>query len=626
MGSPKIWLAAVLLGVAGCAVVTEPVTDKIAQERAEADKAVLFAGQEALDHPVTLYEAMARAVKFNLDQRLKLMEEALAHGEFELARLDLLPLMDARAERLGRNNDSGGGSASFDGSPTDETGSTSTTRWTNNLSVGAVWNLLDFGISYVRAQQSSDRAWIARERRRKAINDTIQNVRWAYWRAVGAAYARKDLEKLLEKTRSVLKRSREMEEAGIQNPQEALAFQRGLMEVERRLLDLRREVWNAKTELGVLMNVKPGTVFRVALPMGGALTMPRFEQPVTVLEDLALVRRPELREEDYQKRITAGEVKQAYLSFLPGLELSSTYNRSSNQLLTHQHWLEYGAQISLNLKNIVSAPMKLEVANAQIDMGEMRRLALSMAAITQVNLAHGNYRMSREDFQLAERLAEVNKRLLTSVEGSAKASAQGEFELVRQSAMELSARMRKFTVYAQMQQALGRLMAAAGLDPLPPEVPSRAVDDLADAIQTNLARLDTGSVPTVPPPPPPEPATAAKKGGHGFNLIADAPPAQKTTLALPLRRKGVIDNRRVMDRDPHRERVVRPPNVEGAAPPASPLKKNFGKKPRAPLWVIPSSRAGKQQIVKKEAPPTPMEAWWKKVTTPDSGWSRDWRW
>ncbi|WP_185076739.1 TolC family protein, partial [Pseudomonas frederiksbergensis] len=49
-----------------------------------------------------------------------------------------------------------------------------------------VWNVLDFGVSYISAKQQGDQRLIVQERRRKVINTIVQDVRSAYWRAVAA--------------------------------------------------------------------------------------------------------------------------------------------------------------------------------------------------------------------------------------------------------------------------------------------------------------------------------------------------------------------------------------------------------------------------------------------------------
>ena len=57
---------------------------------------------------------MARAVKYNLEARLKLMEEAMAQRQVDLASFDMLPRMALSAGYAGRSNVSASSSQSVE--------------------------------------------------------------------------------------------------------------------------------------------------------------------------------------------------------------------------------------------------------------------------------------------------------------------------------------------------------------------------------------------------------------------------------------------------------------------------------------------------------------------------------
>ena len=105
------------------------------------------------------------------------------------------------------------------------------------------------------------------------------------------------------------------------------------------------------------------------------------------MESLALTARPELREEDYRKRITAQEARKALLRMLPGIELNAGANYDSNKYLDNQSWADAGLQVSWNLFSVFSGPAARRYAEGQMDLGDLRRLALSVAVITQVQTA-----------------------------------------------------------------------------------------------------------------------------------------------------------------------------------------------------------------------------------------------
>jgi len=105
---------------------------------------------------------MARALKYNLDFRVGVMEEALAQRQLDLSRFDLLPELVLESGYAGRDKFNGASSRSLiTGQQSVET-STSSDRDIISARLGLTWNVLDFGLSYVRAQQQADRVMIAR--------------------------------------------------------------------------------------------------------------------------------------------------------------------------------------------------------------------------------------------------------------------------------------------------------------------------------------------------------------------------------------------------------------------------------------------------------------------------------
>ncbi len=60
-----------VLLVTGCTIIPAPLTQEEIQQRVQADLKELTQFQEPVAKPITLYEAMARAVKFNLKARVQ---------------------------------------------------------------------------------------------------------------------------------------------------------------------------------------------------------------------------------------------------------------------------------------------------------------------------------------------------------------------------------------------------------------------------------------------------------------------------------------------------------------------------------------------------------------------------
>ena len=69
------------------------------------DRERMYLDQEPVRAPLTLEEAAARAIKYNLDYRLQLMESALQQGVLEVSQFDMLPRLTASAGYVTRDNE-----------------------------------------------------------------------------------------------------------------------------------------------------------------------------------------------------------------------------------------------------------------------------------------------------------------------------------------------------------------------------------------------------------------------------------------------------------------------------------------------------------------------------------------
>jgi outer membrane protein TolC len=479
--------------LAGCAVTPQPLTKQDVRERHAADQQFLFKGQEPIAGPIDLNTAIARALKYNLDYRLKLMERALAEGLWDVSRYDMLPRLVASAGYTTRSNEAGGTSVSIiDGSET-LSPSTSVERSRFLANAEFSWNLLDLGVSYYRAKQLADETLISEERRRRVIQNIVQDVRAAYWRAAGAQRLSRETDVLLERVRGALEKSRQAESQGLMPPTQALAYQRALLDATTLLNIRRQELAFSKRELAALMNVPPGTDF--ALAEEAELALPRPPANLDELDTIALTNRPELREEDYRKRISVAETRRAILSLLPGISIDAGYRYDSNKYLYNQSWAEGGVNIFMNLLRLVAYPAVEKTNEARLKADDARRMALSMAVITQLRVAVQRYELSLVDLELADDAAKVDDRLAQYARAAVTTRVDTELEVVRTEARAMIARYQRYASYATAQVSYARIMNSLGLDVLPEEVTSDDVKTLAGAVRTSFVELERGTFP-----------------------------------------------------------------------------------------------------------------------------------
>lgn len=485
------WLAALPVALGACSVQTERLTLEEHVQGAQADLAELFAEQEPVTAPIGLYEAMARAIRHNLDSRLRAMEEALAQDQVDVAQFDLLPQIGGSFGVEGRSNTDASSSESIRTGRQSLEPSTSREDVRDVGDVRAVWNILDFGVSYYAARQASDRAKIAAERQRRVVHEIIQDVRSAYWRAVAAERLLGRIDPLMQRVERALADAARIEALRLQSPMDALAYQRSLLDTMRQLQALRGDLTLAKTELAALMNMPPRGDFEVEIPQQDDFRALDIAMLPEQLELMALTYRPELREERYQSRISQTEVRRELLRMLPGIELDTSINYDGNAFLVNNAWAGYGAQITWNLLNLISGPRRIEAAEAGEAVAEARRLAVSMAVLVQVHVAYINFRNAEEDFDTAARLRDIDLRLLEQLEAQA-AGATGDLPVIRGELNLLLSDLRRDLAYAEMNNASGAVLLSVGADPLPEALPDASLDTLAEAIRNSEAAWRTG--------------------------------------------------------------------------------------------------------------------------------------
>jgi len=471
--------------LAGCAVKPEPLTPSDLQSTAERNFQTVDADQEPVAAPIDLYEAMARALKYNLDYKVELMDEALKSRELDLSRYDMLPQLVASGGYAGRNNFSGASSLSLITRRQSLEPSTSSEKNLYTADLTLSWDVLDFGLSYVRAKQKADEVLISQERRRKVANRIIEDVRTSYWRAVSAQRLLDKLQQLEDSVTVTLENSERLAERRLSAPLTALTYQRELVEIQGNIRRLQRELVIAKAQLAALMNLKPGTEFSLVLP-DRALAMPEVKYSGEDMMMTALQNRAELREVSYRQRINAKELDAALLSALPSFRGILGVNVDSNDFLYNNDWMQWGARASWNVLNLFRYPAQKKTVKAQDDLLRQRELALTMAVLTQVHVARARFAHLSEELSTASHQMRVQEKIMTQIRAGHKAGAMSQQTLLREEMNTLVAEVKYDIAYADAQNGYANLFGSMGIDDFGPDLTGR---ENVQTLRASLSKL-----------------------------------------------------------------------------------------------------------------------------------------
>ncbi len=451
--------------LSGCAIVPMPIDD-VEISYVTADRlANVDMDQEPIRGPIGLYQAMARALKYNLDHQVEIYQQALRISELDLSHFELLPNVVANTGYTERDNQNASSSFNVITNSQNFGASTSQERALDTADISFSWNILDFGLSYIRARQAADKVLIAEEIRRKAAQRIIEDVRTAYWRAVSAERLVSKVRGLEARTRHALEAARNVSQSGETSRITALTYERELIEVKRTLQELRRELSIAKSQLGALMNLKPGTRFSLVVPSRKP-RVPTVNLAVPEMIEIALNNRPEVRENLYKLRINQQELHAAWLELLPGAQLVAGGNYDSNDFLYNKHWLSIGAKASWNLLKVFQMPAKREVIHSQERLLEQRGLALTMAVMTQVHVSRVRFYHLTRELKTAREYRSVQRRLVNQIRVEAAADRVSEQTLIREELNTLVAEAKYDIAFADVQNGYANILASMGLDPL----------------------------------------------------------------------------------------------------------------------------------------------------------------
>ena len=479
--------AAVFL--AGCAVEPEAIDRQAMSVDLIADRAVAQKDVEPITGSLSLEEAIARAIKYNLDHRVDLMEQAIARGELDLSSYDMLPKVLAEAgystrsePRLTRSTNAVTG----EDLESDPTISADQSSW--QISAELSWSLLDFGASYYEAQQNADRLLIASERRRRAMHVLIMDVQTAYWRAAGAQALEDQITATVKAARAAIENARRAQQGNERKPMEHLQRMRTLLSTLRDIHQVQQELVASRVELANLINAPVDKPLILEPAMSLENTPQVLEQPMAVLERVALYNNADLKEPFYDAEIAALETRRALLDLMPDLSLNWGPQYTTDSYVINDQWNEGALSLSYNLLSLLNVDKVKGQAEAREALARMRRVAMQMTVVAQVHLAGLQARNALDRLDNAEALQGVERQIESRMVNRHLAGTISRAELVRAQTAAIVAELQRYQALAGFHSAMGRLQASLGLEPEISSIQTTSLEAIEREIGVTLDR------------------------------------------------------------------------------------------------------------------------------------------
>jgi outer membrane protein TolC len=470
--------SAVFLLSVGCS--TAPTEQELIRERirfAGADYNWLGMCPPDLSHPLTLNEIVKIATERNLELFVKEREYAIQVEKVTRQKWLLLPSLNYNLTDTIRNKNT---AALVDianpppnnapplleiGLPKDEH------VW--NLSL--LWNIMDFGVSYYRVRQETDRAIVQSLEYERIRQSVILRLVTAYWRAVAAKRAMERAQVLIpEMAKQTERLNRELNNKVYLTKDQALSklvfFYQREMEVKGfndrpdssdPTQGYAKEYDNAMLDLASLMQLPPGAHFELVMPEDFPYEV---ELPdLKTMFDLALINRPELYERDREFKIGIDDIYVAIIQELPIVQLFINKNHDSNRYLLFNDWYQTGLTLAWNLLQIPVHTTDQNIGVGEADLAIRSRLLLSESIITQVALAFLLLQQNQEQFLIAKNWANAAQQV---AELSVKESIVGKKSKLEalQSRIDAALALNNATkIYAELQNNVEQLNNAIGI-------------------------------------------------------------------------------------------------------------------------------------------------------------------
>ncbi|MBA4131085.1 MAG: hypothetical protein C0519_06645 [Hyphomicrobium sp.] len=448
------------LAFGGCSSFVSPPVDEAQVQGFAAELALNLAeAAPRISGPVSIDDAVSRAVNLNQRIRSAQFEAEIADWQIRIQRGELLPDVIADSGYVRRNK------LPYSRSSQSAIYSTSSQLSTVTHNLDMSLNILDMGLTLVRMRQAGDEANIKHEAVRRVSIDIARETRAVYWRAVALRVLVPRWKVIAPKVSEVLSLSQLAVLDAALDPLNFINFQKDLLNSRRELNDLLAQIAGAELQLKELISVAPDSdlqftskrrVDSLDLPQGP----PADDVP------LALMNRPEVRQKLYDLRITEQEVSAAVLSVLPGAVLTQSLRQDSTSYLLHADWSSFAARATLNLMNLVRLPERLELIERQKDFNRQRAVELAAAVGTQVHVARWRLAAQLSLYKDAEEFHRSQKALLQQVRNSIRAGRLPEQMAAREELATLLAEVRAILAFGDVNAAYGDYLAAIGVIPL----------------------------------------------------------------------------------------------------------------------------------------------------------------
>lgn len=424
------------------------------------------------DKYLTLKDCITMALEHNLDLKASKMEEDVSDTQKVAELLRMLPEINFNYTGTFRDRYAATSSKKEASSGASYGASTSQDKSINYFNLDFALSVMDFGLAFFNTQQAQDRALMVKQRNIRLAQNLVLDVTKVFFNVAVYQRAKLMAKDLLELCKDRSELISKLEKQRIIDPFRAFEERRKFNDMERRLEYYTLQYENAAVELrsllgfyatsnikvddSVLDQTKVDQLFKLKLP------------EMAVMEQIALLNRPEMLERDIQKHINAVECRKIILSMFPSVRLFIDFNASSNSFLYNQSWWDLGINSAINLMKL---PMKVAQLTAQgktVDAEDVKAYGQAITIMAQVRIAHADILISKAAFEQDDKIRDNYFELLSAAKKAKRRSGSSTslsaLEVDHMELQVVNASILRTISLSNYYLACFRLMNAMGID------------------------------------------------------------------------------------------------------------------------------------------------------------------
>ena len=427
----------------------------------------------------TLAKCIEIALKNNLQARISELELQVQNEFVTAEALGMLPQLNINNNFTARSNTPASSSQKIVATGRTYGASYSEDKVINYLNIDLMFSMVDFGLAYFNTRQQADRAVMTKYRNERAAQNLIFDVVRAYFRVAAAQRAQQLTATLIEQCRIRYDQIYKLSQSRKITPARAFAESRRFMDMEKRLTAYERTYESACVELRTLMGFYPNSMIVVDESPLDHTPEYGFLPEITLMEQIAILQRPELYEADIQKHINVLELRKTIVLMFPNVKLYADWSNSNNSFLYNKSWWELGLRAAYNLLRLPQNIARARAYEKQIDAEEMRAFAQAVAVMAEVRIAHGNMIAAKARFAKDNQICrDYNEQLQNMLKTRAASGSVAELALDHMRLDTTSAQIDKLSSLGEYYVAYYRLLNIMGLR----KMDARSVDELKEEL------------------------------------------------------------------------------------------------------------------------------------------------